>query len=256
MLIAMRARSTPVPDSLTLPVLVLAVMGWTTPVLAQTSLLTAHPTQTVSPEALAQVAQEAVLAAADATTRLVVRARLPRPLEVSAGAVRLQARPFVLPHHPGTTQLVWVQAHVNRRLERSVPVAVEVQAFRAVQVARQSIPPQTPLSPAQFDVQEREISTLPQVPMAVGVNLQGQQARNGLNAGEVLLAAAVQPIPSVRQGQTRWVALTQGVVQVQREVTVAHDAQVGQKVRLRLSNSPLSLEAMVGHGGELEVLER
>lgn len=236
--------------------LVLAVIALVVPVLAQASLPVPRVTQSVSPEALAQVAQQAVVAAGDLHTRLVARARSPRPLEVDAGSVRLSSSAFVLAAHPTATQIVWVQVLVNDRLVRSVPVVVEIQAFRAVHVARHAIAPQTPLSAALFEVQEREITDLPYAPLALSSELQGLELRDGVHAGDILLSHLVRPAPAVRRGQKHWVELTQGSVSVRREVTVAHDAQTGQIVRLHLVNSPVSMQAMVVGSNRLEIFEK
>jgi flagellar basal body P-ring formation protein FlgA len=237
-------------------------------------------TAMVSGERIAQLACERVRAALQRNgLRVDVAAsQVPADVAVPTGALELKLRePAGAPSSvPGRTpsaaepipkhQSVWVDAWVDGRFVRTVPVVLEVSAYAPAYVAARDLPAGVSIDGArpastQFAVREVDWSGRHALPMAVGSAAVAGSAlppapatlRRAVRAGDALSGADLNPAPLVARGDLATLHAYQGAIELESRVEVLQDGGPGQLVRVRLANAAGAITARVVGPAEVEV---
>jgi flagella basal body P-ring formation protein FlgA len=217
--------------------------------------------QMVATTALAEVArQELERALAPLDARLSIEAAdAPRGVELPPGAAVFSARPLPAGAAPGRHMSVWVEAHVNGRFVRAVPVQFKVSAMVPAWVAKDEIPAGARVGAAAFLPGEADLSetgaTAPRR-RADTFKAPGEALRvlHTLRPGQVLTAANSGPVPMVVRGESALLRVKSSPIELESRVDVLQDGFLGQTVRVRAKSAAGTLLAKVAGAGLLEAL--
>lgn len=181
----------------------------------------------------------------------------PGGVEVPAGDVVFSARPLPAGTAPCRHLTVWVDARVDGRFVRAVPVQFKVSATVPAWVARDEIPAGARVSAAAFVPGEADLAlTSGEQPRRRGDIFTGPDdvllVRHALRPGQPLTAANSGPVPLVARGETALLRMKTSQIELESRVDVLEDGYLGQTVRVRAANAGGILVAKVAGAGLLE----
>jgi len=201
---------------------------------------------------------------------------IPRDITLPIGRVELKVRPLPESSALAKRMSVWVDAWVNKRYVRTIPISFEISAWGPRYIATHDLISGTSLEPSNVVLREVEISGLSpkQMYLPMGeknsndvlspaVNLSDASTnfttftnfrlRRSISAGEALTRNHLEPKPSVSRGD--WVTLrsNEGLVDLESRVEVLQDGKNGQTIRVKLSNANSPILAKVAGPGLVEV---
>jgi len=235
-------------------------------------------TANVAGTRIARVAEDALREALAASGLRVQVALLQAPadLDVPPGRLELRVRPLpaaqwaddvrngrpargVLPRH----QSVWVDAWVDDAFVRTVPVALDVEAWGPALVSVRALPAGRPVDASAAGGESFRVETIDwadrrslPVPVRNGVSApEGQvlQLRRPLAAGQPLQDADVAREPLVVRGQPATLRAVAGAIELESEVEVLEDGVNGQRVRVRRADTNTVLVAQVTGRRQVEL---
>lgn len=217
------------------------------------------PSPVVSRAALVEVARQALESAlAPLGARLSIEAmEATDGVEVPAGDVVFSARPLPAGTAPYRHMTVWVDARVDGRVVRAVPVQFKVAATVPAWVARDEIPAGARVSAAAFVPGEADLAVSPgEQPRRRAETFTDAGdvllVRHALRPGQPLTAANSGPVPLVARGETALLRMKSSLIELESRVDVLQDGYLGQTVRVRAGNAGGTLMAKVTGAGLLE----
>jgi flagella basal body P-ring formation protein FlgA len=114
---------------------------------------------------------------------------------------------------------------------RTMSFTADVRVWGITLVAKQAIPRGEQLSDSQFTIVRRDITDYTPVSRN---SLSGQRARMAIPAGAALTSDRVERIPAIHRGSDVTVVSAQGRIKVTRKGTALGDAQIGERLRVRI----------------------
>ena len=181
----------------------------------------------------------------------------PDGVEVPAGDVVFSARPLPAGTAPSRHMTVWVDARVDGRFVRAVPVQLKVAATVPAWVARDDIPAGARVSAAAFLPGEADLAVAPgEQPRRRAETFTDPDdvllVRHALRPGQPLTAANSGPVPLVARGDTALLRMKSSLIELESRVDVLQDGYLGQTVRVRAGNAGGIVTARVTGAGLLE----
>jgi flagella basal body P-ring formation protein FlgA len=136
--------------------------------------------------------------------------------------------------------------------------AVRVYVGREIMalVSRHTLERHAQMSCADFDrayVDARRVPARDIAVEACSAATEGQDLRRAFAAGDVLMESDLIVRPLVIEGASVRVRTRVAAVQIEETGRALADAQIGQRVRVRVGNSPDPVEGLVGGDGVVEV---
>lgn len=202
--------------------------------------------------------QELERALAPLGARLAIEAQdASRGVELPAGAVVFSARPLPDGAMPGSRMSVWVDAHVNGRFVRAVPVQFRVAALVPAWIAKEDVPAGARVDASAFMPGEADLAGMagaqPRPPAEeFGQAGQALVMRRPLRQGQPLTLANSGPAPLVARGESALLRVKSSPIELESRVEVLQDGFLGQTVRVRTKNAGATLLAKVAGAGLLE----
>lgn len=199
-------------------------------------------------------AQLLTVAAAEVRARLgseIVRTQLepaePLPeLQLPAGQITLRARPLAPAQALRRKLTVWIEVLVDGAPLRTVPVRLQLRAYRQVLTAAQALPAGVIPPCAALTLQEVDVAGLdsPAAGNDCGA-LQGRLKR-ALAAGAPLLSGDLQRSHAVTQGENISLVLQRGAIVLESRAVAMADGDVGQRIEVKpsVSAAPVSVDVI------------
>ncbi len=190
--------------------------------------------------------------------RLSIEAADPsRGVELPPGDANFRARPLPAGTAPGPRMSVWIDAYVNGRFVRAVPVRFKVAAMVPAWVAKNEIPAGARVDASAFLPGEADLAELAgfrprrrsETFTAGGESL---RMRYALHPGQVLTVANSGPVPLVARGESALLRVKSSPIELESRVEVLQDGFLGQTVRVKTRNAAGTLLAKVAGAGQLE----
>jgi len=151
---------------------------------------------------------------------------------------------------------VAVDAFLNGKHYRTIPVWFRVSATADVLVSKESLDSQQALSAVLFEQQRMDIASLGRPPVDPSTNLQLLRIRRSLPQGSVLLAGDVEQTPPVARNQEVALKIVAGSITIETQATALSDAKIGKSVRVKNLRSGEEFLANVVAPGMAEVQVR
>lgn len=211
----------------------------------------------VARASLVEVAQQELQRAlAPLGARIESEALAAGPVELPPGRVEFNARPLPAGTVPGRRMTVWVDADVDGRFVRAVPVCFEVAARVTAWVAKDALPAGARVNAEAFVPGEADLAALPGgEPRRFADTFAGGTAfvlRHALRPGEPLTTANSAPAPLVARGDIALLRIKDTAIELESRVEVLQDGLLGQRVRVRAKNAAGPVMARVTGAGRLE----
>lgn len=177
----------------------------------------------------------------------------PESLPAPAGPARIVVRQ-IQGDGLGKRVSVWVDLEVNGAVYRSVPVWLSVSAYRPVVVAQRGYAFREPLTTAGFVVEEREIAGVRGALLDASA-VANARSRRTIAAGAIVVAADVEPAPSVLAEQEVDVRVVSGSVAIDTRAIAEQEGSLGDIIRVRNPASTATYMARVVGSGKTQVVE-
>ena len=178
------------------------------------------------------------------------------PVELPPGRAEFRARPLPAGTMPGKRMTVWVDASVDGRFVRAVPVCFQVAARVPAWVAKDAVPAGVRVAAQAFVRGEVDLADLPgTAPRRFADTFAGDTAlvlRHALRPGEPLTMANSAPAPLVARGDVALLRMRDSAIELESPVEVLQDGLLGQRVRVRARNAAGPMMARVTGAGRLE----
>jgi flagella basal body P-ring formation protein FlgA len=171
-------------------------------------------------------------------------------LEVPAGTVSLQARPF--DGKPVVRVPVWVDVYVNGMVVRSAVVALHVKAMKDVLVARRDLPAGSTVFNDDFEAVQQDVAALQSEPIAASGMREPRRLRKALLTGKVLTDEYLLEQGAVSRGDTVTLMFTEGGVVVEVLATAEHEARIGRTIMVRPAGGTDRVEGRLVARGMVE----
>lgn len=175
-------------------------------------------------------------------------------LGVPEGRVELRARLPSLSPLPARVA-VWIDIHVDERLQRSVPVSFANRAWQPVLAARRAVAPGEPLRAADFELREAQVAGAA-APLPADLDLSALRLKRPLAAGAALAVAHVERAPGVSKDQPVRVQVMRGAIGIETVAVATRDAAAGEVLRVRHADTNQTYPARVVAAGVVEALWR
>jgi flagellar basal body P-ring formation protein FlgA len=148
----------------------------------------------------------------------------------------------------------WVDAYVDGRFVRAIPVQFEVGAWGPARVSLVDAKAGAALNEGNTEVRLVDL-TQQRHAVSTGALSEGQRVRARTFAGETVAAKSIESAPDVLRGE--WLPLTSqsGAVSLESKVEVLQDGRTGQIVRVKRGEGKASFAARVAGPGRLETLQ-
>jgi flagellar basal body P-ring formation protein FlgA len=177
--------------------------------------------------------------------------------KVPAGDVAFSARALPAGTAPSRHMTVWVDARVDGRFVRAVPVQFKVAALVPAWVARDEIPAGARVSAAAFVPGEADLAVAPgEQPRRRAETFANPGdtllVRHALRPGQPLTAANSGPVPLVARGESALLRMKSSLIELESRVDVLQDGYLGQTVRVRAGKAGGIVVARVAGAGLLE----
>ncbi|MBV8621509.1 MAG: flagellar basal body P-ring formation protein FlgA [Curvibacter sp.] len=174
-------------------------------------------------------------------------------ISLPAGVDRLSVRPLSAAAL-NKRMRVWVEAYEGDQFVRTIPVDFNVHVFAAVPVARVDLPMGGTLPANELELQEVDVASLGSDPLWTPDHpAAGYRLKQDVRKGEALTRSRVEGLPAVLQGDSAKLVLQDGDLQVETQVQVLEDGQIGQQVRVRAKSSHELILARVSAPGVVEL---
>lgn len=174
-------------------------------------------------------------------------------LRVPGGPWTLSARPLAAALPPVGRVIAWVEVSVGGRIERRVPVAIDIHSFAQRWHARADLPARAPVAADAFELREAELST-PYQPSPSDLP-PGMRLSRPLAAGQPLQSTHMEPAVEVTRGDIVSAYVRRGMVSVQSRAEALQDGRSGQRVQVRIAGATGPVQALVTGPGTVEVNE-
>jgi flagellar basal body P-ring formation protein FlgA len=178
-------------------------------------------------------------------------------VQLPAGPVTLQVRPFADGADPAQRMVVWVDVQVDGQFVRAVPVSFRVEAYRQGWVATAPIAGGVVLAPGV--VQPREVKVTghsrdeaPRLIPEPGMQLTGWRTTKPVRDGEPITARNAALAPMVARGEWVLLRVRSGQIELERRAQVMQDGDLGQVVQVRSAANSASIAARVTASGQVE----
>jgi flagella basal body P-ring formation protein FlgA len=173
-------------------------------------------------------------------------------IALPTGRIELSVRPLATGAQPASRMTVWVDAYVEGRFARAVPVTFLVDAYREAWVVPQGAAVGTRLSPGSLE--QREVPARGAAPLSPNRPLRELRALRPLRPGEPLTAANAKPLAAVSRGD--WVTLRSdsGALHLESRAEALQDGEIGQVVRVRVPRGSEALQARVVGAERVEAM--
>lgn len=175
-----------------------------------------------------------------------------RGVVVAAGPVDLVARSLTGDTTWSARMSVWVDVRQGGVTRRSVLVPVQVKAWQAGWIALRDLPAGSRLTAEQLRQGDVDVAAGGQA--AWQGDLEGQQLRAPVVAGGYLAAQQVVQPPAVSRGERVELLHRMGAVEVLATANALQDADVGQRVQVRLDAAQGAVMARVVAPGRVELV--
>lgn len=216
------------------------------------------PSHAVAPATLVEVAQrelERVLAPLGARLEIRAPAEAGR-VELPPGRVEFGARQLPAGTVPGKRMTVWVDASVDGRFIRAVPVCFEVAARVPAWVAKEALAVGARVTADAFVPGQADLAEVTGgEPRRFDDTFAGGAAlvlRHALRPGEPLTTANSAPAPLVARGDVALLRIKDTAIELESRVEVLQDGLLGQRVRVKAKNAAGPVLARVTGAGRLE----
>jgi flagella basal body P-ring formation protein FlgA len=177
-------------------------------------------------------------------------------VELPPGRVEFNARPLPAGTVPGKRMTVWVDANVDGRFVRAVPVNFEVAAHVPAWIAKDALPTGARVTGDAFVPGEADLAGMPGgEPRRFADTFAGGAAlvlRHALRPGEPLTTANSAPAPLVARGDIALLRIKDTAIELESRVEVLQDGLLGQRVRVKAKNAAGPVLARVTGAGRLE----
>jgi flagella basal body P-ring formation protein FlgA len=184
-------------------------------------------------QAVAAQQLQDVLAAAG--LRPDVRAlQAPPQLELPGGDIALVPRPLTLESALRSRVSITLDVLLDGAFLRALQLPFAVRAMGQAPRSTRAMQSGQVLACAAVALEETDLAALAGPP-APPCAPQAQRLRRSVAAGQVLLAADLEPVPAVQQGQAVQLQVRAGAVQLEARGTALTDAAVGQQVAVQLN---------------------
>ena len=203
------------------------------------------------------IARRAEVALRSAAARERFRAEIvlreaPADVIVPAGQAALRVRAISRAALLARSVTVWVDAWVDGRFARTVPVAFGLDAFAPGYVAGRLQRAGEALDASVAEAREVEWRGRDVLPASAG-SLEGMRLRLPVEAGTVLTRAHLEPVPLVARGGSATLRVSQGLVQLESRVEVLQDGWAGQVVPVKVPGARAAIRAKVTGPATVEV---
>jgi flagella basal body P-ring formation protein FlgA len=186
------------------------------------------------------------------------RSGLQHDIAMPAGKLELKARALPQGTRPTARMVVWVDAWVNGRFLRAVPVSFGVTAYGEAWVARAPMAAGALVRPGMLELREVDLAAQP-ASMAVPAPADGAQASRlrtlqPIKAGEPLGPANARTVSAVARGEQVTLRFNTGAMQLEARAEALQEGALGQTVRVRLGGAAESVRALVVDRGQVEAM--
>ncbi len=149
---------------------------------------------------------------------------------------------------------ITVGVHCAGESPWKIYVPVQIKTFRKVVVTTRPVPKGSPLSQADVELQERDVTRLTSGFFTEVQTIAGMVAKRPLNTGEILSAASLQAPTLVHKGDKVRIVVRPGAFEVMMMGEALRDGGVGDRIPVRNLSSGRIIEANVNHAGEVEII--
>ena len=174
-------------------------------------------------------------------------------LNLPAGTIDVRVRPLPDDARPVSRMSLWLDLHIDGRFERSVLVTCRVKAYRMAWTANMDLAAGTRLSPQFLRRAEVDVAALGITPWRG--DPAGTVLRTRLLRGDALTARSVAPALAVSRGERVLLSSRVGAVEVLTSAQALQDADVGQRIPVRVDASQGPVLATVREPGFLEIIK-
>ena len=173
-------------------------------------------------------------------------------VDLPPGRVRLAAR-APADARPRRHMQIWVDAFVDERFFRAVPVPFEVAAYASGYVAAADARAGATLGRLALAQREIDVTGLP-APLWSGeqATLDKRRLVRPVRENEPLTATAVETVPEISRGEWATLRVSSGELTLESRVEALQDGRLGQSIRVRPAIAGASLTARVTGPGRLE----
>lgn len=172
------------------------------------------------------------------------------------GQVSVQPRALLLEQALRRQVNVWLDISVDGVHEQAVVVRLGVRAPQAALVARHDLSKGQVPSCADFSVREVDLGEVGALPAAAPCVQLAGRLRHALGAGAILLAAALEAVPAVAQGELVSLQTDAGGVRLEVPAVALSDGALGQTIAVRARTSDANLLAQVVSAGTVKLIGR
>ena len=174
-------------------------------------------------------------------------------LPVDSGAVDVRARRIPEDAKPAQRMAVWLDVHVAGKFVRSALIGFRVRAYSQAWTANADLAAGTHLSRQLLERREVDVTSGGGLPWNGDPN--GWLLRTRLLTGNYLVAGSVAPALAVSRGDAVHLRSRIGGVEVVAEAHALQDANVNQRVRLRVDAARGPVLATVVEPGWAEIAQ-
>jgi flagella basal body P-ring formation protein FlgA len=176
-------------------------------------------------------------------------------LAVPAGDVTLFVRTGDL-QRVSSRLPVWVDVAVNGKIERTVSAMLEVRASQRVYVARHLVPEGEYLASEDADVVLADVTKLSEIPLSLGELRTGIRTRRALRQGEIIRRTQIAAKADVMRGDPVKLTVVQAGLAVETIAKAQQDGVIGQRIRVKPTQSNDVVTAMIVDAGVVRMEER
>jgi flagella basal body P-ring formation protein FlgA len=175
------------------------------------------------------------------------------PLLVTGGAIDLRARRIPADARPANRMAVWLDVHVGGKFVRSALIGFRVRAHAQAWAANADLAAGTRLNTQLLMRKEVDVTSAGALPW--NGDPAGWVLRTRLLTGNFLVAGSVAPAMAVSRGDSVHLRSRIGGVEVVAQAHALQDANVSQRVRLRVDAARGPVLATVLEPGWAEIAQ-
>ncbi|MCY0965912.1 flagellar basal body P-ring formation chaperone FlgA [Parathalassolituus penaei] len=132
-------------------------------------------------------------------------------------------------------------------------IAIQLHNFRNVAVLTRALNNGEPLTPEAVNWIRQDVGELNQGFFTTPEDIIGQTAKRTLRAGTVLSPDQIQQPMAVARGDKVRIVLRKAVIHLETDGTAQQDGRIGERIRVRNSQSGKTVNAIVVASGEVEI---
>ena len=149
--------------------------------------------------------------------------------------------------------LVPVVFGLSNKNSRSANLWVRVELYKDVVIAREKIRKGSIISQESVTVSNREVALMPDTYFEDIKEVSGKMAKSTINAGSIINIWMLKLQPVISKGSKIKVSVTGSNIVIETEGIALEDGQIGDKIKVRRSDSGKTFDAIVINSESVEV---